>query len=265
MARVTSLDLVAGTPIPIPELGVEFHQPTLKQIAQMGESNFYQSLAVFMTKKEDYLAELEKRFENSPELLEEVKGRLAFMNNFQLVLSILDANKESIGILRSFLFVVFPNLSKCFIDEIAMILSFKVGVKEDGSPEIKQVIINEGEFNAIAEVVQDLFASEELNKSAFNPANDKAASIAAKIEARRAKVAAENGLDKKKTSMIATSISILSTIGFTPLDTILNYTLPQLGFQLDRAKQFVSYETQMTLGAFSGLKDVEIADWAKLI
>lgn len=262
---INSLTLLAGTPIPIPELGVELHQPRLKEIAVLGEDNFYQALAILTTKKETYLAEMEKRFQKEPETFKAIQERISFLSDFQLVLHLLDANEESSLVIKSFFYTVFPTLGKCFIDDMAMILSFKDGIDENGKIKYKQVIVSEQQFLALSGIVEELFASEEMNKQAFNPANDKAAQIAAKIEARRAKVASEKGLDKNKNSMIATSISILSSIAYIPLETLLNYTLPQLSYQLERSKELVSYETQMTLGAFSGLKDIEIADWSKPI
>ncbi len=259
MAKVPSLALLAGTPIPFPEMEIEFVQPRIKDIAKMGEDNFYIVLNVFNTTKESIIDQMNKKYAQDKEALDFILGDLQFKTRFQIVREILDRDDDTKSHLASFLYICFPALSKVFIDKDAMIMTIK---KEEGN---KMVVVSDELYDELASMVNSIFGSDDLNKSSFNPANDKAAEIAAKIQKRRNIVAKEQGLDNKKTSSLATAVSILSTTDKIPLMEVLNYTLPQLAYQVERSKQFVGYNTQITLGAFSGLKDVEIADWSKAI
>lgn len=195
-------------------------------------------------------------------MLEKLEEEMAFMSDFQLILRMVEADAENKVCFEGLLYLILPNLSKCFSDEQILILTLKDPNEESGS---RQMIVNDREFSLIKKVVEDMFQSDEINKPEFNPANDKAAEIAEKIMARRRKIAAEKGLLNQEHSALATAISVLSTSNYLDLNSVLNYTVPQLHYQVERSRKLVEYQTQMTLGAFGGLKDVEISDWTSSI
>ena len=53
--EIDKLTLLAGKPIPCPDLRASIHQPTLNDIAMIGEKTFYEYLGVFKTKVEDVI------------------------------------------------------------------------------------------------------------------------------------------------------------------------------------------------------------------
>lgn len=253
-----SLSLLAGSPYVIPEMQIELIQPKIKDIALLGEFSFYQAVSVFGITKEAYQKQVEKTIEEQ-ELDEETRakllGQLALTSNLTIVLEVLNGNNDLKNAFTGLLFLLLPKLQKCSIDERIMLLSFLDGDKRTDK------IISDTEFSLLSHAIGRMFDMGEKDKSAFNPSNDKAAQIAAKIESRRSKVAKETGKDGQKTSALATAVSIISTADGIPLQEVLNYTIPQLHFQLERSKKYSEFQTQITLGAFGGLQDVEIAEW----
>ena len=53
MYNIDQLTLLSGVDLPIPELKVNIHQPTLREIAYIGERSFYQAVKLIHLDKED--------------------------------------------------------------------------------------------------------------------------------------------------------------------------------------------------------------------
>lgn len=255
---VDALKLLAGTPLPVPQLGLEIHQPKLKEIALLGEKELYQTYSLLTLTKEKYLKMVEAKSEGNVEMLESVKNKLMFMNDFQLILETALQDSSLHSNLMGFLYIVFPKAKKITVELNFLIISWL-------DPDSKETLITDIEFQHLSPIFDKMFNTGNTEKEEFNPINDKAAEIAAKIEARRKRLAREKGEEKVEKSALATGISVLATADGIPLDVILNYTIPQLYYQLERSRKYSEYQTQITLGAFAGLKDVEIADWTHSI
>lgn len=255
---VDSLKLLAGAPLPVPQLKVEIHQPTLREIALLGEKELYQVYSLLTLTKERYMKMIEAKAEGNEDLIEPVKNKLMFMNDFQLILETALQDGALHGNLVGFLYIIFPRAKKITVENNFLIISWL----DEGK---KESLITDIEFQHLVPIFSKMFNTGNADKEEFNPINDKAAEIAAKIEARRKRLAREKGEDKEEKSALATGISVLATVDGLPLDTILNYTVPQLYYQLERSRKYSEYQTQMTLGAFAGLKDVDIADWTHSI
>lgn len=255
---VDALKLLAGTPLPVPQLKIEIHQPRLKEIALLGEKELYQVYSLLTLTKDKYLKMVENKEGMTKEVIDSVKNKLMFMNDFQLILETALQDGALHSNLVGFLYIVFPKAKKVTVENNFLIISWK----EEG---MKESLITDIEFQHLAPIFDKMFNTGGASKEEFNPINDKAAEIAAKIEARRKRLAKEKGEDNQEKSALATGISVLATADGISLDTILNYTVPQLYYQLERSRKYSEYQTQITLGAFAGLKDVEIADWTHSI
>lgn len=253
------LMLNSGCDIPITSMGVEVRQPTLKDIAKFGEKNLAKVLSLIDYSKKDYEEYLEAKLdagEFSQEEVEAVKTDLMFMTDFQLIL---EAAKEETVLRASFtslFYFLFPTSKRVVIEEDRFVsISFT---------DRKAITLSEEMFLEFKDVVLEMFLMKGVEKSAFNPVNDKAADIARKIEERRRKLAAEKGEDEDS-SPIATNASIVSTLDGISIREVYQYTLPQLYQQLERAMTYSTFKDQITLGAFAGLKDVELADYRQKI
>lgn len=248
----------SGCPVPIPSMGLELYQPTIRDIARFGEDNFSTVLSLVSYSKEDYIEHAETAYKNEPEKIESVKNELMFMTDFQLILETANESSEMQSIFTSFLYLLIPIAKKIVIEEKRFLtISFNNGKEA--------LFMTDSMFAELKEAILDMFLLREQKKAGFNPANDKAAQIAKKLEDRRNKLARMRGEVDKNTSSLATAASIVSSIDGVSLVEVYKYTLPQLIHQLDRSEKYVYYKTQITLGAFAGLKDVEISDWRESI
>lgn len=252
---IDTLKMIAGSPLPIPSLGLEIHQPTIREVALLGEKELFQVYSLLTMTKEKYLEVITKKTNNDPEIVMSVKNSLMFMDDFQVILETAMQDSGLYANFVGFFYIIFPKARKITATERFLMISWQ---KETGREE---TIISGKEFSEMVPVFTKMFETEGSQKEDFNPVNEQAAEIAAKIQARRKRLAREKGTDGEEKSALSTAISVLATADGLSLDTILNYTIPQVYYQLERTKKYNEYQSQITLGAFGGLKDIEIADW----
>ena len=88
MYSIDSLTLISGIDIPIPEIGVNIHQPTIREIAYIGEKSFYEAAQTIIIQKEDFINGLEN-------ITQEDKIALSQMSNFEIFLKLVEANPLS--------------------------------------------------------------------------------------------------------------------------------------------------------------------------
>lgn len=251
--KIDKLALLTGVNIPIPTMQMELKQPTIKEIAKIGEEEFFSALGYCLVTKEDFLKAAEDRTEEEKAQL---RAELEFLTDLDVVLASISGSPETIQNLKNFLLLLFPGLKKISISE-----GFVTGVRMDGT----DFLINSEMFKEISSAVSKLFSMPESNSSKLNPVGDKAKAIAAKIEARRKKLAQKNAGGEIGGSALASAMSVLSTASGISVREIAEYTIPQLFTQVDRANKFIAYQDQISLGAFGGLKDVELVDWKEVL
>ena len=253
MSKIDSLMLLSGVDIPIPELKVNIHQPTIREIAYVGERTFYHAASVLRVNGE----ELSLR----QELTDEDKSFLLSQTNFQILMSMVNSDNDEARQIKAsltiFLAILFPKHT-IEIEERMIILT-----AIDGSG---MVIVDENGFESLRDVVGEILCLNKSSSEEFNPANEKAREIAEKIKRGRAKAAAQRGeKSEQEDSILSRYISGLS-IGTNSLDInkILGLTLYQLFDQLERYGLYTAYD--MSLKAkLAGAKDVEDVDWLKNI
>lgn len=74
------LALMAGVDIPIPELQAIIHQPQLKEIARMGEQNFFMAVHYLCLNKEALL---------------EDESLLQSLTNFQVLMKVIEQSEDA--------------------------------------------------------------------------------------------------------------------------------------------------------------------------
>ena len=250
MYKIDGLTLLSGIDIPIPELKVNIHQPTIREIAYIGEGSFYQASTLFLLDKE--------RVALQEGMSDEDKAFLLSQSNFQVLMSILNqenAQQLKISIL-TLLTLLFPKHS-IELEDRFILLSSQQG-------EIS--IVDENSFDLLQDIVRKILCLEGNSDEEFNPVGDKAREIAEKIKRGRAKVAALKGEDsEQEISILSRYVSGLS-IGTNYLDInkILDLTLYQLFDQLERYGLYTAYDLGIK-AKMAGAKDVEDVDWLKNI
>lgn len=247
--KIDRLTLISGVDIVIPELKTSLHQPTIKEIAYVGEKDFYEAAEILTVDKEKFVP----RLENIPE---EDKNVLLQMSNFELFLKLTNMKAETTIKIYSLLALLFPQHSIQIEDRFIFL------VKQNEKTAIT-TIVDENNFDILQKVViTTLCLDIGKGEEEFNPAGVKAREIAEKIKRGRekaAKLKGENG--KQSSSILSKYISSLG-IGTNTLNIkdILGLTLYQFFNQLERYDLFTKYNISIQ-ARMAGAKDVEDIDW----
>ncbi len=248
MYKIDKLTLISGIDIPIPELKVNIHQPTIREIAYIGEKSFYQAAQTIAIQKSDFMGRLEN-------ISEEDKTVISQMSNFEVFLKLIEMNGFTKINVQSLLSLLFPTFS-CDIEERFIMLV---------DPVNKQtVMIDSNNFEILQDIIATILCLHSGNsKEDFNPMGDRAREIAEKIKRGREKAAKEKGESAQQSSFLSKYISGLG-IGTQALNIhiILELTLYQLLNQIERYGLYTQYDMSVK-AKMAGAKDVEDVDWLK--
>lgn len=236
------LALMCGTDIPVPECQIAIHQPRIKEIALIGEKNFFlgaQSLCV-----------------NKSIMASQDENVLANTSNFQVFMTIMTEKetkdkKEAVIQLSS---LIFPNYKIIFTPRSMMLNS------QEGN-----VLIDESNFENFQEILKEIFCfNSGMNQDSFNPGDKKAQEIAEKLMRGRQRIAKEKGEDNG--SALAQYISML-TVGLNSmsLDKVLELTLYQLYDLVQRYTLFIHWDLDVKTRLAGGKPDSQPDNWMKNI
>lgn len=201
---------LSGQPVLVKECSLVLTQPTIKQIAMVGEDEFLQGVQIFAN------------YKAYAELVRASQGEgidLSSYSDFQLLMAILNQEKEIKANVGIFFQLVCPNYNVKFLDHM---IAFSVKDDENSSTV---AAINPFTLERFAEVVKNLFLMKNENEVDYNPGNDKAKAIKEKILEGRRKVSAQKQIKEgKNTSLFGSYASIVSIGMSIDINTIYNYT-----------------------------------------
>lgn len=234
---------MTGADIPIQELQIVLHQPTIKEISLMGESMFFSAIQYLCLNKE---------------FLIEDKRVLSNLNNFQVLMEVLEHSKnpdKKIAI-STLLSLLFPNY-KVIITPRSIILNGE-----------SNILIDENNFSSFQEILQQVLCASNIlqgDNVVYNPGNDKAKAIMEKIMRGRKK-AAELKAKEGQDSILGRYLSIL-TIGVNgmSLQNCIDLTLYQLFDLVDRFNLYIAWDTDMRVRLAGGDPKQEVENWMKEI
>lgn len=250
--ELDKLTLLSGNDIFIESFRANVHQPTLREIAIIGEDNFYHYLSIFNITYESFVQMIIKSNEDKEGITEElVKNTLGELSDFQVLMQIVNGDQEIRIGLETILMLIFPSINKFEYEE-----RFLMCNGEDSS-----LIIDENGYKDLVSVIKTIFCLDVKKEEEFNPVGDKAKSIAEKIKKGREKVREAHGLEQKKTYILANYMSALA-IGSHALNinAINDLTVYQLFNQMQRFGLYTQYESAVK-AMLAGAKDVEMVDW----
>lgn len=248
MYSIDSLTLISGIDVPIPEIGVNIHQPTIREIAYIGEKSFYEAAQIMIIQKENFINGLEN-------IAQEDKIALSQMSNFEIFLKLVEANPLSSTKVQMLLSLLFPDFNSSIEERFIYLVNPK---------EQKSILINDSTFEILQEVITAILCLQSSNtKEEFNPQGDRAREIAEKIKRGRERAARLKGEKKQQSSFLSKYISGLG-IGTNTLNihNVLDLTLYQLLNQLERYGLYTQYNISIQ-AKMAGAKDVEDVDWLK--
>ena len=212
---------MTGIDVPVPELHMTIHAPTITEIAYMGEEDFFMALQYLCIQKEALIQD---------------ETLLAQLSNFQVLMKVLEQSKDKQHkkqAIQTLLLLLLPNKQSIFLPHSIML----------NEPDQDPVSIDDSNFDIFQEYVRQILCVGSIfqgDNIIYNPGNDRAKEIAAKIMAGRRKVAELKSKEEGKQSILTRYISIL-TIGTSTitLDIAKGLTLFQLFDLMDRYSAFV--------------------------
>lgn len=236
------LALATGVDIPIPELQTVVHQPTIKEVSMLGEKDFFTGVQLLCIQKTMYV---------------EDETLLANTTNFQIFMTMM--NEKQIADKRECvvqtLSLLFPTAKIIFTPR-----SLIINQGETSS------IIDEGNFEILQQILQEIFCLNKTDQQTFNPGNKKAKEIADKLMKARQKVAAAKAKDQGDGSMFGQYLSILTIgVGSMTLNDCINLTMYQLYDLVERYTLYMNWDLDIRSRLAGAKGDKPIENWMKPI
>ena len=235
------LALMCGTDIPVPSLKGVVHQPKIKEIALMGESDFFIAVQCFNINKD---------------LISQDKTLIQNTNNFQIFMTIMsekEAKDKKIAV-QSLLTLLFPKHHALFTPR-SIILQGE-----------QSLTVDESNFEELQSILKEIFCVSNKNnqQAGFNPADEKAKEIAEKLMRGRKKVAELNG--SANASIFSQYLSIL-TVGLSSmsLQELMDLTMFQLYDLVERYQLYISWDIDIRSRLAGAKPDDKPDNWMKNI
>ena len=243
LITMDSLLLLSGNDIPFPEAQLIVHQPTLKEIAYIGEDSFFSGCEVLNFSKNLLPSKDRVNLENK--------------TDFDIIMSImiensLEAKKKQIDVLLV-LTLLFPNYSFKIDKETFQIML----IKED---EVKQ--INNKNFKSFQDIIVNIFCLKNKEEE-YNPKGAISQKIADKLKEREQKLAKIKQQDNEKIAFLSRYISILAVGEQKDLNTLMNYTIYQLFDEWERFCLKMNYDAYVKAKMFGAKNLEEVENWMK--
>jgi hypothetical protein len=236
------LALMCGTDIPIPECQLEIHQPKIKEIALIGENDFFSGVQCLCINK--------TMFNKDESLLENT-------NNFQIFMTIMSEKEaaEKKFAVQQVLTLLLPNKKVTFTPRSLIVLG------DNGS-----IMIDESNFEALQAAVSSIccLKTGPMDQQTFNPANAQAKAIADKLMRGRQRVAAQKG--ETNTSIFSQYVSIL-TVGLhsMSLQEAMDLTMFQLYDLVERYMLYLNWDMDIRSRLAGGKPESQPDNWMKNI
>ena len=249
---MNKLALLAGTDIPVPELELTLHQPRIREIAFIGELEYFMVLQLLCFDKQSLIAA-------NPQ----GKTALSHMNNFQIFMTLISPQDEKEKQER---YMQIVNVLTILIPGyVVQILPNNLGIHLNQAETKHSLIINDTNFDVFQAAVAEFSGvnnSTGGQNAGFKPRGAKAAAIAAKLLKGRAKAAQSKGQSNEGT--LGRYISIL-TIGLSSMsfDDCLNLTVYQLYDIMERYGLYIGWDLDIRSRLAGGKPDNKPDDWMK--
>lgn len=237
------LALMSGNDIPIPECQLILHQPSITEIALIGEKNFFMGVQCLCLYKSMFI---------------EDKNALSDINNFQIFMMVMQEKeaKDKKEATKDVLTLLFPNYKVLFTPNSLLFQS---------SEQQENCIIDENNFEELQEIFRQIFCMKNapMDQVAFNPQGEKAKQIAQKLMKGRERIAAERNANNS--SILSQYLSILAIGLHISLNDLVNLTLFQLYDLIERYMLWLNWDLEVRTCLAGGKPDNKIDNWMKNI
>ena len=236
------LALITGADIPIPECQLVLHQPTIKEIAFMGEHEFFVGVQTLTLHKSMFM--------------DKDKGVPESITNFQIFMTIVNGKEtaDKKEIVKQLFLIIFPKYKVLFTPNSILF-------QDDNGNHM----VDASNFESLQEILRMVFCvnSTDMDKQAFNPANDAAKAIAEKLMRGRQRVAAQSGENNHSIFSQYLSVLVIGTqLGFNELQT---YTMYQIFDLMERYSLYTNWDIDLRCRLAGGKPDTQPDNWMKNI
>ena len=236
------LALMCGIDFPIPECQLTIHQPRIREIAFVGEKDFFTGVQTICVDKNMIIQD---------------KGLLTDTNNFQIFMTIMsekEAADKKVAV-QQIISLFFPDYRANFTPR-SMILMGKGGT----------ITVDENNFESLQDAIAAIccLRTGPNGQESFNPVNDKAAEIAKKLMRGRQKVAEQKG--ENNSSVLSQYLSTL-TVGLQSmsLQDLMDLTMFQLYDLIERYSLYINWDMDIRSRLAGGKPDTKPDNWMKNI
>lgn len=227
---------ITGADVFVQPCNVIVHQPTVKEILQVGEDGFLLALQLLI-KTQDFFEDMRQG-----------NSELSSLSDFQLLLVMYSNDMKLKMDLNLFFELVFP-----LYDVVLTETSIDFQEKESGSIKGR---INPFNFINLQTTLEELFIPYSQKKEEYNPGNAAAEAIAKKIKEGKEKRAQQQ--NRPPQSLFGSFVSILAVGLSIDINILLSYT----PFQLFDA--FMRYERKLAEDQYFSIATTPFADTSTL-
>ncbi len=238
------LALQTGIDIPVPFCQLVLHQPILREIALIGETDFFTGIQCLCLYKSMFVQD---------------KVDLSDINNFQIFMTIMQEKeakdkKEAVKLVLSLLL---PDYNILFTPNSLVL--------QPHNKEQENKTIDIDNFEQLQEILRLVFCMKEgpMTQQAFNPKGQKAKEIAEKLMKGRERIATENG--SKNSSIFSQYMSILGIGLHIPYSMLTEMTMYQLYDQVERFMLKQAWDQDVAIRLAGGKPDDKPDNWMKNI
>ena len=236
------LALMCGTDIPIPECQLTIHQPRIKEIALIGETDFFTGIQCLCLNKSMFVQD---------------ESLLETTNNFQIFMTVM-SEKEAIDkkiAVQQVCTLLFPNMKVTFTPRSMIFMG-----------EGKTITLDENNFEHLQVALSSIccLKTGPMDQQNFNPANAEAKKIADKLMRGRQRVAAQKG--GTNASLFTQYLSTL-TVGLNSmsLQDAMDLTMYQLYDLIERYMLYLSWDMDIRSRLAGAKPDSQPENWMKNI
>lgn len=236
------LALMCGTDIPVPECQIIIHQPSIKEIALIGESDFFSGIQCLCLNKSMFVKD---------------ESDLANTSNFQIFMTIM-SEKEAADkkfAVQQVCTLLFPKYKVSFTPRSIMIIGGEA-----------PIMIDENNFEFLQAAITDIccLKTGPMDQQAFNPADAKAREIAEKLMRGRSRVAAQKG--ETNISIFSQYLSII-TVGLNSmsLQNAMDLTMFQLYDLVERYMLYINWDMDIRSRLAGAKPENQPDNWMKSI
>ena len=238
----TRLALMCGIDIPIPECQLTIHQPRIKEIAFIGEKDFFTGIQCLCLNKSMFVKD---------------ESLLDTSTNFQIFMTIMSEKQaaDKKAAVQQVLTLLFPSLNVAITPRSLMFLG-------GDAP----IIIDEGNFEFLQAAISSIccLKTGPMDQQSFNPADAQARAIAEKLMRGRQRVAAQKG--ETNLSIFSQYLSIITVgVNSMPLSEAMNLTMYQLYDIVERYMLYVNWDMDIRSRLAGANPDSKPDNWMKNI